>query len=145
MNKNLDSVHVQLECLATALARDVDELTDEEVVAAVRELYGDPTEAANQTKSVIQRAIEAHGQRRLQAARLRQRSEQSRHGTPNVLNWPTAQKAELLSNVWARSSSLPSSLTRAARNEDDLLADQDSVIEDLIELGVIDEDGRITP
>lgn len=145
MNKNLDSVHVQLERLATALARDVDELTDEEVVAGARELYGDPTAAANQTKSVIQRAIEAHGQRRLQAARLRQRAEQSRQGTPNVLNWPTAQKAELLSNVWARSSSLPSSLTRAARNEDDLLADQDSVIEDLIELGVIDEDGRITP
>lgn len=145
MNKNLDSVHVQLERLGTALAQDVDELTDEEVVAEALEVYGDPTASANQTKSVIRRAIEAHGQRRLQSAQSRYRAEQGRQGTPKVLSWPTQQKAELLSSVLASSSQLPSGLTIAARNEEDLRADPDSVIEDLIDLGVIDEEGRIKP
>ena len=143
MNKNLDPVHVQLQRLGTALAQDVDELTDEEVMEEARELYGDATAAANQTKGVIQRAIEAHGQSRLQAARLGYRAEQGRQGTPKVLTWSAQQKAELLSSVLAGSSPLPSQLTLAARNENDLLADQDSVIEDLIDFGVIDEEGRI--
>lgn len=143
MNKNLDPVHVQLQRLGTALAQDVDELTDEEVMAEARELYGDATVAANQTKGVIQRAIEAHGQSRLQAARLGYRAEQGRQGTPKVLTWSAEQKSELLSRVLAGSSPLPSQLTLAARNENDLLADQDSVIEDLIDFGVIDEEGRI--
>lgn len=143
MNKNLDSVHEQLERLAEALAQDVDELTDEEVLAEVRELYGDPTAAANQTKSVIRRAIEAHGQRRLQSARTRYQAEQVRQDTPKVLDWPTEQKAELLSSVLASPSRVRDRLTIAARNEDDLRADPDSAIEDLFDLGVIDEEGRI--
>lgn len=142
MNQNLDPAHVQLQRLGTALAQDVAELTDEEVVAETRELYGDAAAAANQTKSVIQRAIEAHGQRRLQAARLGYRAEQGRQGRPKVLDWPTQQKAELLRSVLAGSSPLPSKLTLAARNENDLLADQDSVLEDLLDFGVIDEEGR---
>lgn len=145
MNKNLDSVHVQLERLGVALAQDVDELTDEEVLAEVREVYGDPTSAAIQTKRVIRRAIEAHGQRRLQSAQSRYRAEQGRQGAPKVLSWPTKQKAELLSSVLASPSQLPSGLTIAARNEEDLRADPDSAIEDLIDLGVIDEEGRIKP
>lgn len=143
MNKNLDPAHVQLQRLGTALAQDVDELTDEEVMEEARELYGDATAAAHQTKGVIQRAIEAHGQSRLQAARLGYRAAQGRQGTPKVLSWSAQQKAELLSSVLAGSSPLPSQFTLAARNENDLLADQDSVIEDLIDFGVIDEEGRI--
>ena len=143
MNKNLDPVFLQLERLGSALAQDIDDLTDDEVLAEAQEVYGDPRAVADRTKRVIQEAIDEHGQRRLQAAQSRYREDAQRRRRSKIRDWSVEQKNALLEKIWANPGPGSAGLTSAARNEIDLHADPDDLIEDLIDLGVIDEEGEI--
>lgn len=143
MNKNTDPIFLQIERLGTALAQDISDLADDEVLVDAQEVYGDATAVADRTKAVIQRAVDEHGQRRLIAAQSRYREEVRRPRVERVRDWTMDRKKALVERVWSTPGLLSSPLTSAARKETDAAKDPDGLIEDLIDLGVIDEEGEI--
>ena len=141
MHNNRDEARRQLERLADALARDVDQLTDEELLREAKEDYGDPDEAIFATKNIIQQAISAHGKRRLTAARRAYEAQSAKVGA-KVFELSTERKRELVERFASNGNKLRERLTMAARNQESL-EDDISFLEDLIELGVIDDEGNV--
>lgn len=142
MHNNRDEARRQLERLADALARDVDQLTDEELLREAKEDYGDPDEAIFATKNIIQQAISAHGKRRLTAARRAYEAQSAKVGA-KLFELSTERKRELVERFASNDNKLRERLTMAARNQENLEDDIDSFLEDLIELDVIDDEGNV--
>ena len=142
MTNNRVEARRQLDRLADALARDVDRLTDHELLREAAESYGDPEMAAAETRGLIEAAIAAHGRRRLTAARQAY-EDQTRRARPNVVELSLEKKRALVNKFAGDDKQLREKLTMAARNEEDSEADIDSFLEDLIELGVIDDEGNV--
>ena len=142
MNNNRDEARLQLERLADALARDIDQLTDEELRREAKEDYGDPDKAIFATKNVIQQAISAHGKRRLAAARRAYEAQSAKVGA-KLFELSTERKRELVERFASNDNKLRERLTMAARNQENLEDDIDSFLEDLIELGVIDDEDNV--
>lgn len=142
MNDNRNEAHRQVARLADMLVREIDQVTDEEVLQEAEEDYGVPDDAVRATRSVIREAISAHGKRRLVAAR-RGYEAQSSGRSLNVFGLPAERKRDLIDRFASNDNKLREKLTMAARNQEDLEADIDSFIEDLIELGVIDAEGNV--
>ena len=142
MNNNREETRRQLERLADALARDVDQLTDEDVLREATEEHGDPNKAALAAKNLIQEAITAHGKRRLATARTAYQAERERGGS-KVFELSAERKRELIDRFASNDNQLREKLTMAARNQEDMEADIDSFLEDLVELGVIDDEGNV--
>lgn len=142
MNNNRDKARRQLERLADALARDIDQLTDEELRRETKEDYGNSDKAIFATKNVIQQAISAHGKRRLAAAR-RAYETQSAKVEAKLFELSTERKRELVERFASNDNKLRERLTMAARNQENLEDDIDSFLEDLIELDVIDDEGNV--
>lgn len=142
MKNNRDEARRQLERLADALARDVDQLTDEELLQEAKEDYDDPDKAIFATKNIIQQAISAHGKRRLAAARRAYEAQSAKVGA-KVFEFSTERKRELIERFASNDNKLRERFTMAARNQESLEGDIDSFLEDLIELGVIDDEGNV--
>lgn len=142
MSNNRDEARRQLERLADALARDVNQLTDEELLREAKEDFGDAEKAALATKNTIREAIAAYGKRRLAVARRAYESQTTR-GTAKVFELSTERKRELVERFASNDNQLREKLTMAARNQENLEDDIDSFLEDLIELGVIDDEGNV--
>ena len=60
-----------------------------------------------------------------------------------VFELPTERKRELVERFVSSDNQLREKLTMAARNQENLEDDIDSFLEDLIELGVIDDEGNV--
>ena len=142
MSNNRDTARRQLERLADALARDVDQMTDEELLREAQEDYGEADKAALAAKNIIREAIATYGKRRLATAR-RAYEAQTARGSAEVFELPTERKRELVERFVSSDNQIREKLTMAARNQENLENDIDSFLEDLIELGVIDDEGNV--
>ena len=142
MTNNRDEARRQLDRVADALARDVDQLNDDELLREAAESYGDPEKAAAETRGLIEAAIAAHGKRRLAAARQAYEAHAGKVRS-KVVELPLERKRALIDRFASNDNQLREKLTMAARNEEDSEADIDSFLEDLVELGVIDEEGNV--
>jgi hypothetical protein len=132
--------HRKLDRLTDALVRDIDALSDEEVTAEVA-ADGDVKEAVNSVKSLVESAISESGRRRLAKAR-RAYDAATASVRPKVIRLPLNRKKALIAH-FADASAFPKKLTLAARNADNTEADIDSLLQDLLELGVIDDEGNL--
>lgn len=127
--------------LADALARDVDQLTDDELLKEAIEEFGSLDKATAVVRGRIARALEVGGRRRLAAARKAYDSHL--HRSHSKIAWlPMSRKRALIEHFTHNDNALRQKLTLAARNEKESQADIDSFLEDLVELGVIDEEGN---
>lgn len=143
MSKNLEKAGAKLERLSKALADEIDTMTDEELLAEMREAGEDINTIADRTSTLIAKAIANHGRRKLTVARAAYEAHQiGQRG--NILQWPLERKRLLIQQFAANDNILKQKLTLAARKGNDTEADLDSIIEDLIDLGVIDEQGNVT-
>ena len=62
---------------------------------------------------------------------------------PAIIALPLSRKKEILRQLVAKSPALPQQITVAARNEDEMSeSDLDIILENLKDLGVIDEQGN---
>ena len=140
MEKKKNEATQKLERLCNALADDVEGMSDEDLVAEMEELGEDADAIASRTAALIAEAIAKVGQRKLEAARAGYEAYQQSARPGNVLQWPTESKRDLIRRIAQNDPTL----TFAARKEEDTEVDLDSAIEDLIELGVIDNEGNKT-
>lgn len=142
MNNNRDEARRQLDRLADALARDVDRLNADELFEEAAEFYGAADNAVSETRQLIEAAITAHAKSRFAAARQAYESHASK-SSAKLLDLPWERKRELINKFASNDNELQKKLTMAARNEEEFEADIDSFLEDLVELGVIDDEGNI--
>lgn len=139
MSKSSDA-RLKLDHLGEALAKDLDALSDDELSEEIA-ADGDVEKTVNHMKDLVESAIAESGRRRLARARQaydaigeKQRSK--------VIQLPLNRKKALVAHFANSGEALPERLTLAARNEDNSEADLDSLLEDLLELGVIDDEGN---
>ena len=143
MSKDRSTVREKLERLCNALADDIDAMSDEELLAELEQADEDADAIAARTGALIADAIANAGRRKLAAARAGYEAHKAgRRG--NVLQWPVERKRALIQQFAQNDNALKQKLTLAARKGEDTEADVDSFIEDLIDLGVIDDEGNVT-
>jgi len=140
MSKDSDA-RVKLDLLGEALAKDLDELSDEELLEETAATDEERQNTVSHMRSLVEKAIATSGQRRL--AKARQAYEAARgKGRAKVIALPQARKKALIAHFAKNPQALPKELTLAARNEADSEADLDSLLQDLFELGAIDDEGN---
>lgn len=142
MTKNQNSAEQKLRRLADAMAKDVEAMSDEEILAEAKETYGDVDRMVAETRQLIENGIAAAGRTHLENARkaIKQRSRETQS---NVVRLPLDKKRTILKHLAAKDPALSEGFTLAARIEADSSADIDGLLEDLVELGLIDGDGNI--
>lgn len=133
----------RLDRLTHSLAQDIDKMTEDELREEIREDIGDVETALSSIRAAIESGMQDGGRRRLEAARNAYEADM-RSRPDTVLNLPLEQKQKLVEKFAANDSDLREKLTLAARNEEDFEADIDSLLEDLVELGVLDDKGNPT-
>ena len=145
MNKEKNEAHEKLERLCNTLADDIETMSDEELIAELEDTGEDVNAIAKRTGELIADAIAKVGRRKLATARAGYETEtrQTSHGI-NVLQWPVSRKRDLIQHFAENDAELEQKLTLAAREGKDTEADMNSFIEDLIDLGVIDDKGNLT-
>lgn len=126
--------------VANTLADDILNLSDEEILKEAQDEFDDVASEISNTRIAINSAILKSNKSRLSAAK--EQLEQKRKATNqnNILTLTLNDKRALIHQ--AKES--VHSLTLAARNEEEMSeSDINGVLQDLIDLGVIDEDGNI--
>ena len=143
MTNEESDARCSLERLIHGLAQDIDHLTEDELREEMREDVGDVETALSSIRAAIESGIQDGGRRRLEAARKAYEADM-RSRSDTVLDLPLEKKQKLVERFAANDSDLREKLTLAARNEEDFEADLDSLLEDLVELGVLDDKGNPT-
>jgi hypothetical protein len=139
MNKSSDA-RVKLDRLGEALAKDLDTLSDDELTEEIA-ADSDVAKTVNHMRGLVESAIAEAGRRRLAKARQAYDAVAEKQRS-KVIQLPLSRKKELVAHFAHSAGPLPERLTLAARNEDNSEADLDSLLEDLLELGVIDDEGN---
>ena len=127
--------------LQDALADDLQNLSDDEILAEAKENGENVEEIATHTSSLISDVIRKNGQHRLAAARAAYDANTPADGA-NVLKFSLSKKREIVNAFAKNDNGFEEKLTLAARNGKDTEADIDSLLEDLIDLGEIDDEGN---
>lgn len=130
----------KLDRLVDALIRGVDALSDKELMEEVA-ADGDVEKVVSHVKVLVESAIAESGRRRLTRAR-RAYDAVTAKDRPIVMQLPLSRKKALVAK-FADSSTFPEKLTLAARNADNTEADIDGLLQDLLELGVVDDEGNL--
>lgn len=122
---------------------EIDALSDDEIVAEAREAGEDPEQVAGELRSLINDLIREQAKERLKAARasLDAKRTTKSSGSANVLSFE--RKQAILKGFAENDGRLRERLTMAARNgEGATEREVDSILQDLRDLGVVDEDGN---
>jgi hypothetical protein len=131
----------QLDRLIGTLAEDTLETPDNEIIAEVVEDYGDPSVIADRMRAVIDKATLASGKAKMAQAKEAVQAYRKRAGAIGTHQMTLTQKRQLVERAIARDRSLEEKLTLAARKGEVLSErDIDGMLEDLRELGALDEE-----
>ena len=126
--------------VADMLVDDFIDFSDDEILNEARENYDDVDSKIAKTRDIINDAVLKSRKTRLVAAKEQLEKNKVLERGSNVLSLSISDKRKLIN--LAKDS--VSSLTLAARNEEQMSElDVDGILQDLIELDVIDEDGNI--
>jgi hypothetical protein len=142
----------QLRRISERMADDIFGMTDEEFLAELEATGENLDELARRGEEAISKGIAESGRRKLAAARegyraavARDRGRSTR--SPNVINLPLEDKRRILERFASNDSELRAKLTIAARRgEDGEISENDlnSLLEDLRDVGAIDDEGNPT-
>lgn len=127
--------------LAETLADDVMAATSDEIHAEMCEEYGSIEAAAARVHGVISAAIMQSGRRKFEAARA-EMEKAKRAGAAAVVPLSIADKRRIVQRYATNDGTLDRELTLAARKGQQMSEPElDSFLEDLLDLGAIDERG----
>jgi hypothetical protein len=137
----------QLGRLADALAQEALETPDEEFLAEVKAENGRVDEMARAAKDAIARGIAAYNKGKLAARRADYEAKKKSRDAAPRRRFPLTleQKRQTVARFAAKDPALKSRITMAARGEAEMSeSDLDGFLEDLRELGAIDDEGNPT-
>jgi hypothetical protein len=132
----------QLGRVADALVEGLMDLTDEDLLAEVREDGEDPESLARQAAEAISSATLRTGKTKMALAKAAYEA-MNKQRSATVLKFSLIQKRQIINGFIANDYNITKKMTVAARNGDALSEHEiDSFINDLLELGAIDDEGR---
>ncbi len=124
--------------VANILVDDILEASDEEILDEANETYDDIDSEVKKTKNLIYSAVMKSRKSRLAIIKKELNKNKSKRLDNNILSLLVNDKRKLIEDLKKSNESL----TLAARNEEAMSeVDINSAIQDLIDLGVIDENG----
>lgn len=128
----------KLDRLVDSMIDDIQEMPDEEVLELAIENYGGIKQLITNFNSAVEKAEKIAKVRRFEAPKEKLGTSHSPTNSAKIINLPLDQKKSILEMI--RRNKLITTL--AARNATDYEADIDTMLEDLVDLGVIDENGN---
>jgi len=133
----------QLQRALDRMVEDVYATSDEEILKEAGEVYGSADAAVARVQGALAAALKRSGRKKLEQARAGVRAAREARGTTNVVALPVAEKRKILDRFAGNDNPIRDKLTMAARNGVPIgEAEIDGMLEDLIELGAIDEQGN---
>ena len=141
MSKDNHETAQQLRRLSHLHADAVDAVSDGELIKEAEAVFGSFEAAASGARDIVRAAVAASGKRRLEQARLAYDLHVKRPRA-KVFALPIEGKRALLNAFAANDVAFKEKLTLAARHGTETESDLDGFLEDLLELGVIDESGK---
>lgn len=129
--------------LADALVADLMSLTDEELLRETTEDGDDPEAVAAEVRIALQATVLHEGKARLARARGDLDAARTARAGSVLLSLPLPRKQQILGQFAANDGRLRERLTMAARKgEGASEREVDNILQDLRDLGAIDEDGN---
>jgi hypothetical protein len=134
----------QLDGLTDSLVKDIIELTDEEILDEAIEQYTNPESEVDRLKSLINNALLQSAKTKLINAKNSAHAYKQAAKENNVVHLSIAEKHTIIKNFTTRDPELQQKLTLAARKGEGIQTENDieGMFEDMIELGLIDTEGR---
>lgn len=142
-NKKLTSSE-QLDRLVDSLVTDIIELSDEEILGDANEQYDNPTIEADRLKSIINNALLQSAKAKLTYAKNSVNAYKQEVVKSNVIHLSNAEKHTIIKKYTIKDPDLQQKLTLAARKGEGIQTENDieGMFEDMVELGLIDEEGK---
>jgi len=126
--------------VADILVDDILDSTDKEILSEALEKHDDIDFEIEKTRKVINEAVMKSRKSRLNEAKEQFKNSRISKQKNNILSLSISDKRKLINQV----KESVDSLTLAARNEEEMSeSDANGVLQDLIDLGVIDESGNV--
>lgn len=138
MKSKLTSIE-KLNALTDSVAIDIMAMSDEEILDIATGVFGSKDEINKVFDNVVEKAIVDVGRKRFQAAKAKL-DEENRHHKKSKINSLSLEQKQKVIEMIQRNSDIP---TLAARNASKIQDDLDSLLEDLVQVGIIDEDGNL--
>lgn len=143
MNTKRDKGAEQLERALDRMVEDVYAASDEEILTEAGEVYGSADAAVARVQGALAAALKRSGRRKLEQARAEVRAAREARATASVVELPVAEKRKILERFAGNDNPIREKLTMAARNGVPIGENEiDGMLEDLVELGAIDEQGN---
>ena len=128
-----------LDRLADAFVEDILSASDEDILAEIAEDYGDPERLSEEMRALFERTILEQGKAKLAAAK--EAATEARETGDSVVGIDQAEARRRYESIIDNDRELSSKLTLAARKgEGQSERDVESAIEDLSELGALDDE-----
>jgi hypothetical protein len=142
-NKKLTSSE-QLDRLANSLVTDIIELSDEEILDDANEQFDNPTTEVDRLKSIINNALLQSAKAKLTYAQNSVNTYKQEAVKSNVIHLSNAEKHTIIKKYTIKDPDLQQKLTLAARKGEGIQTENDieGMFEDMVELGLIDEEGK---
>lgn len=142
-NKKLTSSE-QLDRLANSLVTDIIELSDEEILDDANEQFDNPTTEVDRLKSIINNALLQSAKAKLTYAKNSVNAYKQEAVESNVIHLSNAEKHTIIKKYTIKDPDLQQKLTLAARKGEGIQTENDieGMFEDMVELGLIDEEGK---
>lgn len=143
INKKLTSLE-QLDRLTDSLVNDIIELSDEEILEDAKELFENPSLEIERLKNIINTAVLKSAKGKLTDAKNKVNA-YKRQEKSNVIPISITQKRAAIQNFLTKEEpELKQKLTLAARKGEGIETENDieGMFEDMLELGLIDENGN---
>lgn len=134
----------QFKRLTNALVKDIIELSDEEILAEANEKFDDPTVEITRLRGLINNALLKASKAKLVEAKMQVANHNQKNTANNVIPLTTLQKKLIIERFTNQDCDLQQKLTLAARKGEGIQTENDieGMFEDMIELGIIDNQGH---
>lgn len=142
-NKTLTGLE-QLNNLNDSLVDDIIKLSDNEFLTEADEHFGDSSIEVSRLKNIIQNALVKASKAKLTNAKNQVASYKNERLETNVIHLSFAEKSSIIKNFTNSDSELKQKLTLAAPKGEGIETENDiqGMFEDMLELGIIDEQGN---
>jgi len=128
----------KLDRLVDSVIDDIQEMSDEEVLQLALETFGGIKPVITKFNFIVEQAEGVARKRRFDAAKEKVKVTRESSRLVSIVNLPIERKKSILAMA-QRNGTIT---TLAARSATDSEADIDTLLEDLVEFGVIDENGN---
>lgn len=144
MTKHIVKESELLNQVTDTIVQDILDLSDEEILAEANERFGDPQHEINRLRGVIENAILYASKKNFAETKASLSAHRKNSQISNIVAISIAQKRSIVEQFTSKDTELQEKLTLAARKGEGIQTENDinGMVEDLVELGLINKEGK---